>query len=260
MVISRLFRKSAPAPVVEPPRLPAGLRVYAIGDIHGRRDCFDDLLALIDRDSATATGEVQLILLGDLIDCGPESRGVVERAMALAASDRICHFIKGNHEELLLHAAEGDRSALSVFHRAGGRETLLSYGVDPDVYDACDFEQLAGLIRDAVPAEHLAFLDSFGNGVALGDYRFVHAGMRPGLPFDEQRDSDLRWIRRDFLTYEGSFDGVVVHGHTISDAPEIRHNRIGIDTGAFASGRLTALVLEGESQRIIESRKAPGNY
>ncbi len=260
MVISRLFRKSAPAPVIEPPRLPAGLRIYAIGDIHGRRDCFDDLLATIERDSATATGDVQLILLGDLIDRGPDSRGVVERAMALAAAGRTCHFIKGNHEELLLHAAKGDRSALSVFHRAGGRETLLSYGVDPDIYDACDFEQLAALIRQAVPAEHLAFLDSFGNGVALGDYRFVHAGMRPGLPFEEQRESDLRWIRRDFLTYEGSFDGVVVHGHTITEAPEIRHNRIGIDTGAYATGRLTALVLEGESQRMLETHGAPGNY
>jgi len=260
MVISRLFRKPAPAPVIEPPRVPAGLRIYAIGDIHGRRDCFDDLLAMIERDRASASGEVQLILLGDLIDRGPDSRGVVERAMTLAASDGTNHFIKGNHEELLLHAAKGDRSALPVFHRAGGRETMLSYGVDAQTYDACDFEQLAALIREAVPAEHLAFLDSFGDGVAIGDYRFVHAGMRPGVPFEEQRESDLRWIRRDFLTYEGSFDGVVVHGHTISEAPEIRHNRIGIDTGAFATGRLTALVLEGESQRILETRGTPGSY
>ncbi|WP_298672844.1 metallophosphoesterase family protein [uncultured Sphingomonas sp.] len=236
--------------------MPAGVRVYAIGDIHGRLDCLNELLDAIERDSTDFAGEARLIFLGDLIDRGPESRGVVDRAIALAASSRRCDFIKGNHEELLLHAAKGDRSALSVFHRAGGRETMLSYGADPDEYDACDFAQLAELIARLVPAEHLAFLDSFSRGVALGDYRFVHAGMRPGVPFEEQKDSDLRWIRREFLSHDGSFDGMVVHGHTISEAPEFRHNRIGIDTGAFASGRLTALVLEGQEQRTLESRVA----
>ncbi|WEK42267.1 MAG: metallophosphoesterase family protein [Candidatus Sphingomonas colombiensis] len=255
-MVLRLFRKPTPSPIPESPRLPAGVRVYAIGDIHGRLDCLDELLEAIDQDSAGFAGEVRLIFLGDLIDRGPESRGVVERAMTLAASSRNCDFIKGNHEELLLHAAEGDRSALSVFHRAGGRETVLSYGAGADEYDACDFEQLAELIKRVVPAEHLAFLDSFGRGVALGDYRFVHAGMRPGLPFEDQKDSDLRWIRREFLNHDGSFDGMVVHGHTISDAPEFRHNRIGIDTGAYASGRLTALVLEGQEQRTLESSAA----
>ncbi|MFW2851995.1 metallophosphoesterase [Sphingomonas sp. TX0543] len=253
MVISRFFRKSAPAPVTPPPALPDGVRVYAIGDIHGRSDCLDELLDAIDRDSDGIGAQVRLIFLGDLIDRGPDSRGVVERALQLAASDRHCDFIKGNHEELLLHAAAGDRHALTVFHRAGGRETMLSYGADPDDYDACDFEQLAALIQRLVPAEHLAFLDSFGSGVSLGDYRFVHAGMRPGATFEEQKEADLRWIRREFLSHDGSFDGVVVHGHTISDAPEFRHNRIGIDTGAFATGRLTALVLEGRDQRTLES-------
>lgn len=260
MVISRLFRKSAPVPVAPPPELPAGVRVYAIGDIHGRLDCLDELLGAIERDSANATADVRLIFLGDLIDRGPGSRAVVERAMALAASDRQCDFIKGNHEELLLHAAKGERQALTMFHRVGGRETMLSYGADADEYDACDFEQLAELIQRLVPADHLAFLDSFGKGVSLGDYRFVHAGMRPGLPFEEQKDSDLRWIRREFLNHEGSFCGVVVHGHTITDALEFRHNRIGIDTGAFATGWLTALVLEGREQRILESSAPTANH
>lgn len=260
MVLSRLFRKPAPATAAPPPEVPAGVRIYAIGDVHGRLDCLDDLLAAIDRDSMGFGGEIRLIFLGDLIDRGPDSRGVVERAMTLAASSRQCDFIKGNHEELLLHAARGERSALTVFHRVGGRETMLSYGADPDEYDACDFEQLAEMIRRLVPADHLAFLDSFGDGVALGDYRFVHAGMRPGVLFEEQKTSDLRWIRREFLNFDGSFDGVIVHGHTISEAPEFRHNRIGIDTGAFATGRLTALVLEGPEQRILESRGPAGSY
>lgn len=253
MVISRFFRKAAPSPVAPPPALPEGVRVYAIGDIHGRLDCLDELLATISRDSAGIDAQVRLIFLGDLIDRGPDSRGVVERAMALAASGEQCDFIKGNHEELLLHAAQGDRHALTVFHRVGGRETMLSYGADENEYDACDFEQLATLIQRLVPADHLAFLDSFGRGVSLGDYRFVHAGIRPGVAFEEQKDADLRWIRREFLNHDGGFDGMIVHGHTISDAVEFRHNRIGIDTGAFATGRLTALVLEGQEQRTLAS-------
>jgi len=260
MVLSRLFRK-ADSMSATPAAVPAGTRVYAIGDIHGRLDCLEQLLEAIDRDSMNTLADVRLIFLGDLIDRGPDSRGVVQRAMALAAASfRRCDFIKGNHEELLLSAAQGEPDALTVFHRAGGRETLLSYGADPDEYDSCDSEARAELIRRLVPAEHLAFLDSFGNGVALGDYRFVHAGMRPGVAFEEQKDADLRWIRREFLEYGGSFDGMVVHGHTISEAPEFRHNRIGIDTGAFTTGRLTALVLEGHEQRILESRGPAGSY
>ncbi|MFT3978027.1 MAG: metallophosphoesterase family protein [Sphingomonas bacterium] len=260
MVLSRLFRKSHFPPPATPPALPEGLRVYAIGDVHGRLDCLDALLEMIAQDSADATAETRLVFLGDLIDRGPESRGVVERAMQLAAGPRACEFVKGNHEEMLLQAAAGEPGAVSLFRRAGGRETLLSYGADAGELDACDMEALVALIGRLVPEEHLAFLESFGNGVTLGDYRFVHAGVRPGIAFEEQKETDLRWIRHEFLNHEGHFDGVIVHGHTISEEPELRHNRIGIDTGAFFTGRLTALVLEGTGQRTIEARGPAGDY
>ena len=260
MVLSRLFRKSHFPPPATPPALPEGLRVYAIGDVHGRLDCLDALLEIIAGHSVYAAAETRLVFLGDLIDRGPESRGVVERAMQLAAGPQTCDFVMGNHEELLLQAAAGEPGALSLFRRAGGRETLLSYGADAGEFDACDAEALRAMIGRLVPAEHLAFLESFSNGVSLGDYRFVHAGVRPGIAFEDQKEADLRWIRHEFLNHEGHFDGMVVHGHTISEEPEFRHNRIGIDTGAFVTGRLTALVLEGAGQRTIEARCPAGDY
>lgn len=255
MVLSRIFKSRIQPPA--PARVPDGVRVYAIGDIHGRSDCLDELLAAIRQESLYTTTEVRLVFLGDLIDRGPDSRGVVERLMALAEGPQRCDFIKGNHEELLLLAAQGEQSALSVFHRAGARETMLSYGVMEDEYDQCDLQGLSELIVRHVPQAHLDFMESFVDRVSIGDYRFVHAGVRPGRSFEEQVAGDLRWIRREFLEHRQAFDGMVVHGHTIADEPEFEPNRIGIDTGAYATGRLTALGLEGERRWTLQSQAAP---
>ncbi|MFD1034576.1 metallophosphoesterase family protein [Sphingomonas hankookensis] len=254
MVFSRLFRKSA-APA---PRIPDGQIVYAIGDVHGRLDCLEDLLARIDADPDRGDRRVKLIFLGDLIDRGPDSRGVVERVMTLCAASEDVTCLCGNHEELLLHAAEGARQSLGIFVRAGGRETLLSYGVDEATYEAADLKGVAQLVQDHVPTAHLDFLRALPDQIAIGDYVMVHAGIRPGVALDAQKSSDLRWIRAPFLDHTGRFERFVVHGHTVTAEPDIRPNRIGIDTGAYRSGRLTALVLHDEVQRFLTTALPEG--
>ncbi|KQM30522.1 metallophosphoesterase family protein [Sphingomonas sp. Leaf10] len=256
MVFSKLFRR----PATPAPRVPDDIVVYAIGDVHGRLDCLDDLLAQIDADTARHGRRAMLVFLGDLIDRGPESRGVVERVMAMCAASEDVHCLCGNHEELLLTAAEGARQALGVFARAGGRETLLSYGVSEEVYEREDLKGVQRLITDHVPVAHLDFLRGLPDQLVVGDYIFVHAGIRPGIPLDAQKSSDLRWIRSPFLEHGGRYERFVIHGHTVTGGPDVRSNRIGIDTGAYRSGRLTALVLDGETQRYLSTALAEGTY
>jgi serine/threonine protein phosphatase 1 len=236
-------------------RVPDGVRVYAIGDIHGRLDLLDDLLGRIRADdNARGRGvETHYIFLGDLIDRGPDSSGVVERLIAFGGECRNARFLMGNHEHVFLRAMEGDRRALRFLIRIGGRETLLSYGITGEDYRALDFDELAALAAEKVPAAHLAFLGAFENWVELGDYLFVHAGIRPGVTLEEQEDSDLYWIRDDFLSHKESFDRIVVHGHSITEDIDVRSNRIGIDTGAFATGRLTAIGLEGGERWFLST-------
>jgi serine/threonine protein phosphatase 1 len=225
--------------------VPDGRRIYAIGDIHGRLDLLDALLDMIDADDrARRPAASELIFLGDLVDRGPESAGVVERLMTLAGT-RPVRFLMGNHEEVFLRALEGDPKALRFLIRIGGRETLLSYGVSESDYRGLDYEELLALAQSKVPAAHRAFLSSFEKWIEVGDYLFVHAGLRPGVAVEDQSTSDLCWIREDFLSHRDSFGKMVVHGHSISEDIDERPNRIGIDTGAFASGRLTAIGLEG---------------
>ncbi len=244
MVLKLLRRAIEPAPPAA--RVPDGLRVYAVGDIHGRLDLLDQLLFRIDADERTRGGaRTQLIFLGDLVDRGPQSAGVVQRALELKQSGRPVRFLMGNHEEVFLKALKGSLEALRFFVKIGGRSTILSYGFSEQEYDALDYDDLLAALIERVPAEHVAFLDGFEDRIAIGDYLFVHAGIRPRVPVEEQTGGDLRWIRSEFLEFRGSHGPIVVHGHTISDEVEERSNRIGIDTGAFASGRLTALGLEG---------------
>ena len=228
--------------------LPDGERVYAIGDIHGRLDCLDTLIARICADDAMrAPATTTIVFLGDLIDRGPDSCGVVERAIALRATHR-CVFLMGNHEEILIKTWEGDVASVRLLHRVGGRETLLSYGVTEADYDAADFERVIELVKQSVPVEHIAFLRRFRDTYAAGDYLFVHAGVRPGTPIDQQDPTDMRWIRERFLTDTRDHGAMVVHGHSITNDIDEQPNRIGIDTGAYASGRLTALGIEGTSR------------
>ena len=236
-------------------KVPDGMRVYAIGDIHGRLDLLDGLLANIAADDeARARGvETHYVFLGDLIDRGPASKGVVERLIAFAGERRNVRFLMGNHEQVFLRAMAGDRRALRFLIRIGGRETLLSYGITEEDYRALDFDELAALAAEKVPPAHLAFLGSFENWIVLGDYLFVHAGLRPGVTLEEQDHGDLYWIRDEFLSHRESFGRIVVHGHSLTEDIDVRSNRIGIDTGAFATGRLTAIGLEGEERWFLST-------
>jgi serine/threonine protein phosphatase 1 len=196
-----------------------------------------------------------LIFLGDLIDRGPESADVVERLRHI--HDKTCaastRFILGNHEEVFLAVLAGDTDALRLFHRIGGYETLLSYGIPDEEYRELPSDELVERIAASVPQKHIEFLKSFENLIVVGDYAFVHAGVRPGRALSDQKSKDLRWIRNEFLRHPQTFEKVVVHGHSISHDVEILPNRIGIDTGAYASGKLTALGLEGHDQWVVQT-------
>jgi len=234
------------------PAMPPGQRVYAMGDIHGRLDLFAALVEAIEADDAANTpAETTVILLGDLVDRGPDSAGVVALARDWQQRRRV-RILAGNHEEMFLRGFR-DIETFRHFLRHGGRETVLSYGVDKPAFAHATLEQAQDMMRVAVPPEDIAFLTDFEEMIAVGDYLFVHAGIDPRVPLDQQRPHDLRWIREPFLSHPEAHGPVVVHGHTISEWPEDCGNRIGIDTGAFMTGRLTALVLEGTSRRYLEA-------
>ena len=252
---SKLF--SRPVPERAPPAIPAGERVYAIGDIHGRLDLFATLAQAIEEDNA-ARGEADttVILLGDLVDRGPESAGVIGAARLWGEQRRV-RIIAGNHEEMFLDAME-NAEILRHFLRYGGRETLLSYPIDPDEYTAADLAEVQVMMAKQLPGEDIAFIRSFETMIRKGDYLFVHAGIRPGVPLAEQSAGETRWIREPFLSHGGDHGVVVVHGHTIADEPVFRPNRIGIDTGAYETGRLTALGLEGTQRWLIQTGEENG--
>lgn len=252
----RLFRsRAASARPVAPPSLGAGRRAYAIGDVHGRLDLLRQLIDQIAEDDL-ARGPVErttLILLGDYIDRGPDSAGVLDFVMRLGDwwPDSIC--LQGNHEEVFLMAARGDESALRFLTRIGGRETLLSYGASEADLDTMTLGQLCDWLTSHIPEAHLAFIETMAEKVVIGDYLFVHAGIRPRVPLEEQETRDLRWIRDEFLTSNAAHDHFVIHGHSIAADVEERPNRIGIDTGAYASGILTAVGLEGTERWFMNT-------
>lgn len=236
------------------PALPDGVRIYAIGDVHGRLDLLRELEALISADAASAGGmRIVQVMLGDYVDRGPESRGVIEHLIARRGQCELLT-LRGNHEAYMLDAGV-EPAVFARWCRFGGRETLLSYGIDLGHLDDAAVEAasaaLSRHVRDALPRDHKAFLTETRLHWSCGDYLFVHAGIRPGVPLALQTDEDLIWIRRDFLDSAVDHGCVVVHGHTPTDAPEIRANRIGIDTRAFSSGVLTCLVLQGDSRRFL---------
>ncbi len=239
------------------PDLGEGRRVYAIGDLHGRLDLFDEILAMIARDEAKRIPLPRtLLLLGDLIDRGPQSAQLIDRLRTLMADSTArsdVRAIKGNHEELFLLAARGQLDAVPLFRRAGGLQTLASYGLDEAQGAAMDAGALADWMLNHVPRADIDLLDALPDQLRIGDYLFVHAGIRPGVPIDRQRPADLRWIRRDFLEHRGAHPLMVVHGHSISPDVDERPNRIGIDTGAYRTGRLTALGLEGRERWYLQT-------
>jgi serine/threonine protein phosphatase 1 len=253
-MVLKLFRSRAAAADPTPPSTGSGRRIYAIGDIHGRDDLLDDLLArMVADDAARPAAETIFIFLGDLVDRGPGSAQVIDRLMRFRDEHPNSRFLLGNHEEVFLLALSGNRDALRMFNRIGGRETILSYGVDERTYENADYAELHTIFAERVPAAHIAFLESFDDMIIEGDYAFVHAGVRPEVPLEEQKPKDLRWIRDDFLDAKGRHEKIVVHGHTISPEVVVTENRIGIDTGAFASGILTAMGFEGAERWLIQT-------
>ena len=257
-MISKLF-KSRTVAKINPPQIPPGRRVYAVGDIHGRADLLDELIALIEADEQTrGPAETTLIFLGDIVDRGPGSAAVIDRLRALRAVRHDVRFLLGNHEEIFLGALDGEPKALRLFCRIGGRETVLSYGMDAAEYERLDYEELVQRLETLVPDEHRDFLNGFEDMIVIGDYAFVHAGVRPDTPLDLQRTADLRWIRDPFLDHRTALEKTIVHGHTMTDEIERRGHRIGIDTGAYASGRLTALGIENGETWALQTGMAIG--
>ena len=245
------------------PRVPDGRRVYAIGDIHGRDDLVRRLHRRIGEDAAESANDANdknlakvVVYLGDYVDRGPGSFDVVEHLLGAPLEGFEAVHLKGNHEDFLLRFWE-DGSLGEAWLMNGGLETLRSYGVEVlDVDPGVAGDALAEVrrrLRQALPPGHLDFFRGLRSWHVEGDYLFVHAGLRPGVPLDQQKDQDLLWIRHEFLDSGADFGKVVVHGHTIAPEVHIAPNRIGIDTGAYYSGRLTCLVLEGATRRFLHT-------
>jgi serine/threonine protein phosphatase 1 len=233
-------------------RLPGALgpRVYAIGDVHGHLAILDQLLDLIGKDlrANPPSSRPQLVFLGDYVDRGPDSRGVLDRLLQLRTRPEFdVVALRGNHEDALLRFLDDPGYAASWIEN-WGEATLRAYGVDP--WGGAD---VRSRFLNAFPPAHRAFLESLPLTHEVGDYLFVHAGVRPGCPLDRQEARDLMWIRYDFLESDADHGRVVVHGHTPAPSAQIRSNRIGLDTGVYYSGVLTAVRLEGETQQILQA-------
>ena len=228
-----------------PPRPPEGLRIYAVGDIHGRADLLINLLRQIDDDDIVqASGRSVIVFLGDYIDRGPDSRQVIDLLLSCGRT-KDAVFLKGNHETYVRRFLE-DPSVLDEWKLRGGLETLCSYGLTPSINpDQTEQKRLARELAVSMPKQHLQFLDSLDVSFGCGDFFFVHAGIRPGVSIHMQKEQDLLWIRDEFLSCEIPFEKFIVHGHTPVEFPDIRANRVNIDTGAFATGRLTCVAIEG---------------
>jgi serine/threonine protein phosphatase 1 len=238
----------------EGPRGKEGARAYAVGDIHGRLDLLDELLGRIEADIAARPRRRNFVIfLGDLIDRGPDSAGVVERLRSYQPPHGRPIFLAGNHEEVLLRMLAGDKDILASWLKFGGAECARSYGLDPDALRRVDEEGALQLLQAKVPRSHREFIDGFADTFSFGDYLFVHAGIRPGIAIEEQARYDLRWIREPFLSDAKEHGCVVVHGHTIVSRVEERPNRIAIDTGAYHSGVLTALAVEDDRRWYLST-------
>lgn len=253
-MIGLFKRKPKPAPVHRSEaRYPEGARCYAVGDIHGRADLLVELHQMIREDAEAFGGRKQILYLGDYIDRGLQSRQVVEMLLSPQLPGFETIFLKGNHEQAMLDFLEYPE-ATAGWLSFGGRETLLSYGISvTHVPLMRDMKRLAAELDEMLPEDHREFLEDGLLSFRAGDYYFVHAGVRPGVPLEDQHFEDQLWIREEFIHSNVDHGAVVVHGHTISPEPEIMPNRIGLDTGAFHSGILTALVLEGTEQRILQT-------
>ena len=237
------------------PSTPQGTVVYAIGDIHGRLDLLAQLSAGIEADAAQRPATRRLIVcLGDYVSRGPDSRRVIEALLAPPPHGFMRITLRGNHEDLWLRYLGGDLAAGRNWFDYDGMDTLADYGVDVGDRRLRDDASLATLrqrFAAALPQAHLAFVQATRTSHRCGDYFFAHAGVRPGVPLEQQSERDLMWIRGPFLDSTADHGAVVVHGHSIAEQPQLRPNRIGIDTGAYRTGVLTCLVLDGSAHSLI---------
>lgn len=251
-----LFRKKPSAP----PPTTGGRLVYAIGDVHGRLDVLAPLLRdiVVDANAANAAERPIVVFLGDYVDRGADSKGVIDLVIQMQGFERLeTRVLKGNHEEALLMFLD-DPAFGPTWIQHGGAATLASYGVQTPMGQFSGEAWLTA--RDqfaaALPPRHLTFYRSLELMTQVGDYAFVHAGVRPGVPLEQQAERDLLWIRYEFLNAPGPFGAVIVHGHTPTETAELKPHRLGIDTGAYATGMLTAVRLLDEDQRLMQARAA----
>jgi serine/threonine protein phosphatase 1 len=252
MVMSRWFGAQSSSNEEKAACVPDGVRAYVIGDIHGCSGLLDQLHAWIAEDWASSSArEGVVIYVGDYIDRGRDSAGVLDRLVAGAPRGITQRFLKGNHEDVMLQFLV-DPSVGPAWRQFGGLETLLSYRVDFNASPGEEeFDRLSKRLAEVLPSTHQAFLESLETSVTVGDYFVCHAGVRPGVPLDSQQASDLLWIRSEFLNSTADFGKIVVHGHTPVGSPDFQLNRINIDTGAFATGHLSCLILEGAERKVV---------
>ena len=235
------------------PSLLAEVRIYAIGDIHGRLDLLNELLARITSDIALRpTARPLYVFLGDYIDRGPSSRETIDRLIEHGKAHESV-FLKGNHELIAIKCLS-DRGLFDQWLRLGGLETLVSYGVPAETLaNGKQIAELQSAFHSALPQAHFRFFRDLKNSFECGDFFFAHAGVKPNVELSRQKENDLLWIRGEFLSSKYDFGKIIVHGHTPTREIEVRPNRINIDTGAFATGRLSCLVLEGEDLSVIDT-------
>jgi len=255
-MLKRLFSSQKSKKRTAPPQ--CNRPTYAIGDIHGRLDLLERLVDLIQKDIAEEGLKAErpvLVFLGDYIDRGPSSRAVVDQILRLRADPGLeVRALKGNHEEaLLLFLQDAEFGRTWINH--GGANTLSSYQIQPPNFRSAteDFEKARSALHDAMGPAHLKFFHELELYLQQDDYLFVHAGIRWGVPIEKQLEQDLLWIRKDFLEVDEAMDYVIVHGHTPAERPFLGSGRIGIDTGAYATGVLTAVRLWKSSQKVIQS-------
>jgi len=228
------------------------LRSYVIGDIHGRLDLLERMIDLINLDIRTRGDEALIVTLGDYIDRGPNSREVLDCLLGNPFAGKYVA-LKGNHEALLQRFLD-DPAIGPDWWRLGGVATLRSFGIEiKSRMTRRGFARIATQLREALTEQQREFLQSLKTSFIVGGYFLCHAGVRPGVPLEGQKEDDLLWIRDEFLSSEIDFGKIIVHGHTPVREPEVRANRINIDTAAFLSERLTCAVLEKDSHRFIST-------
>lgn len=253
-----MFQSPLSASPPAPAKVPRGAVVWAVGDVHGRADLLQPLLATIAADCRTTEGPSTVVFLGDYIDRGPASDQVLDLlAEARTSTDFAARFLRGNHEDALLRFLRDGASGSSWFQH-GGRETLWAYGLRPPALsNDQSWASLAADLAHRLPPAHLGLLGALEFSVTIGDYFFAHAGARPGVALERQDPKDLLWIREAFTGSPRRFNKIVVHGHTPAADVYIDERRIGLDTGAYVTGVLSALRLEGDSRRIVQAIAEP---